>query len=163
MYFYFFLFFIQQMVTCKFNFIYIKKTKLLNYWFTFIFYGILRCSLYNFTYKWWHQWRTLKNIICIIVCWKMKSILYYDNESPLEIKQLFNASFQHQKHVIEKMHQKPLEKTKQMGLSQQSILNFNTDKEAGIFLFYQRVKWITNIQNLSNPKKIHVFTWNWKL
>ena len=37
------------------------------------------------------------------------------------------------KNMIKKMHEKPLEKTKQLGPSQPMILNFN--KEAGIYFF----------------------------
>ena len=37
------------------------------------------------------------------------------------------------KNMIKKMHEKPLEKTQQLGPSQPMILNFSINKEAGIF------------------------------
>ena len=39
------------------------------------------------------------------------------------------------KNMIKKMHEEPLEKTKQLGPSQPMILNFNINKEAGIYFF----------------------------
>lgn len=53
------------------------------------------------------------------------------------------------KNLIKKIHQKLLEKTKQLGLSQPLILNFNIDKEAGIFLLYQLVMYIPHISRIS--------------
>lgn len=53
------------------------------------------------------------------------------------------------KNLIKKIHQKLLAKTKQLGPSQPLILNFNINKEAGIFLLYQLVKYIPHISRIS--------------